>query len=292
MTSNQIGAVYMMVAMTAYTLNDAMVKLLGADLPLWQIMLLRGVLASVLLFALARVLREKIWVSGRREWGFVLLRAAFEVGATYFFLTALLAMPIANATAVMQAIPLTVTLAAALFLPEKVGWRRSLAIVVGFLGMLLIVRPGTAGFGQGTVFVLIAVLLITGRDILTRFVPAGVPSMAMAITTAVGVALFGGVSGVGQDWVAVTPFQLGLLLATSGLILCGYVFSILSMRGSEVSFTAPFRYSGLVVALMVGLLVFDEWPDAITLVGAAIVVGAGLFTLARENQRKRERARS
>lgn len=293
MTSNQTGALFMVAGMSAYTLNDALVKLVGADLPLSQILVMRGVMASALLILLAKVMRERLVPRGPKEWGFVLLRATCEVTATYFFLTALMVMPIANATAAMQAIPLSVTLAAALLLPEQVGWRRLSAILVGFLGMLLIVRPGAEGFAEGTAFVLIAVLMITGRDILTRFVPAGVPALSMAVTTAVGVTFFGLVLSLGQEWVRPTSTHIGWLLGASALILTGYLCSVFAMRMGDVSFTAAFRYSGLLVALIVGLVLFGQWPDPITLLGAAVVVGAGLFTLVRENQlRKRLRSHS
>lgn len=293
MTSNQMGALCMVIAMTAYTINDALVKLVGVDLPLSQIMVMRGVLASILLFALARAMGEKLVPRGRREWGFVLLRASCEVAATYFFLNALILMPIANATAIMQAIPLSVTLAAALLLPEQVGWRRICAIIVGFLGMLLIVQPDADGFAEGTVFVLITVVLITCRDIVTRYVPTGVPAMSMAVTTAVGVTLFGVALSSAEDWVQPSNTQFLLLMGASVLILIGYLFSVLSMRAGDVSFTAAFRYSSLLVALVIGLALFDQWPDGVTLLGAAIVVGAGLFTLLREGQlRKRAKARN
>lgn len=292
MTPNQTGALFMMAAMGAYTLNDALVKLSGADLPLSQILVLRGAMATGLLILLARFRGEAVVPRSGRDWGFVSLRAVFEVAATYFFLNGLLVMPIANANAIMQMLPLTVTLFAALFLPERVGWRRLSAIGVGFLGMVLIVRPGVDGFAEGTGYVMIAVLLITARDILTRYVPATVPAMTIAVSTAASVMIFGGLLSLGQEWVRPTASHVGLLAGASVMILCGYVFSILSMRQGDVSFTAPFRYFGLLVALFVGLFVFDQWPDAITLLGAAIVVGAGLFTLSRETQSRREKAQS
>ncbi len=293
MTSNQMGALCMVIAMSAYSINDALVKLVGVDLPLSQIMVMRGVLASVMLIALARIMGEQFLPKARRDWGFVLLRASCEVAATYFFLNALFVMPIANATAIMQAIPLTVTLAAALFLPERVGWRRVCAILVGFCGMLLIVQPGTDGFAEGTGFVLITVVLVTCRDIVTRYVPAGVPSMSMAVTTAVGVTLFGLVLSGSESWIPPTSTQTALLMGASIMILIGYLFAVLSMRAGDASFTAGFRYTGLLVALIAGLLLFDQWPDALTLLGALIVVGAGLFTLVRENQLgKRAKARN
>ncbi|WP_282077215.1 DMT family transporter [Epibacterium ulvae] len=286
MTANQKGALFMVLAMSAYTCNDAIVKLLGVTLPLSQILVLRGTSASVLLLALAIVAKEQINPRNAAEWGFVLVRGGCEVAATYFFLTALLVMPIANITAVMQALPLTVTLAAAVLFRESVGWRRLSAILIGFLGIVLIVRPGPDGFDEGTFYTLFAVLCITARDMVTRKMPEGMSSMSLAFCTSIAVTLFGATMAAGQDWQTVTTTQAGLLLTAALFILSGYLFSVLAMRSGEVSFTAPFRYSGLLVALIIGLFVFGQWPDALTLLGTAIVVGAGLFTLAREHRKQ------
>ncbi len=288
MNANTKGALLMVAGMTAYTLNDTLVKLLGADLPLSQILVLRGTLATVGLYALARALREQLAVADRRARVFMLVRTAFEVAATYFFLSALLVMPIANATAVMQALPLTVTLAAAVMISEPVGWRRSLAIAAGFIGMLLIVRPGADGFAEGTFYVLLAVAFITGRDMITRVMPQGVPAMSLAISAGLGVTLLGCGLSATEQWVSITFNHVLLLFGAASLILTGYVCSVVAMRFGDVSFTAPFRYAGLLVALVAGLLLFDQWPDTLTLLGAAIVVGAGLFTLFRTNQAKQE----
>lgn len=287
MNTNHKGALFMAAGMTAYTLNDTLVKLLGASLPLSQILVLRGFLATLGLVFLARMLKEPLRVSGRRATVFMLVRTAFEVIATYFFLSALLVMPIANATAVMQALPLTVTLAAAVMLAEPVGWRRSLAIAAGFMGMLLIVRPGADGFAEGTFYVLLAVIFITGRDMITRIMPDGIPAMSLAISAGLGVMLLGVGLSSSEQWVAIEPSHAVLLVGAAILILSGYLCSVLSMRFGDVSFTAPFRYTGLLVALGAGLLLFDQWPDGWTLIGAAIVVGAGLFTLFRTNQAKK-----
>lgn len=274
----------MTVAMSAYTINDVMVQAIGMTLPLSQILVLRGVLVTAMLVVLARVYRERLMLQTRVEWVFVLLRAAVEVGATYFFLSALLVMPIANATAIMQCIPLSVTLVAAIMLPEKVGWRRITAIFVGFLGMLLIVRPDAEGFVEGTFYVLLAVAFITVRDMLTRFIPDRVPAISTSIMTAIGVTVFGAMLSLEQTWLTPSNTHYLLLVGASVMLLAGYVFSVLSVRDGDVSFTAAFRYSGLLVALIAGVLLYREWPDALTALGALIVVAAGLFSLMRERQ--------
>ena len=143
---NLKGAVLMMVSMLSFTLNDTFIKLLAGQVPLNQVLFLRGVLTTVLIYAMIRFMGPLHWRIPRRDAWLVALRVAAEAASAYFFLTALFNMPIANVTAILQSLPLTITLAAAVFLREPVGWRRLGAILVGFAGVMLIVRPGAADF--------------------------------------------------------------------------------------------------------------------------------------------------
>lgn len=281
LSDNTKGALLMMCSMAAFTFNDALIKSLGLDVPLFQMLFLRGLIASVLIWGLARGLSRLRWKLSRQDWGLVALRTGSEIGAAYFFITALYHMPIANVTAVLQILPLTVTLGAALFFGEAVGWRRATAIAVGFCGMLLIVRPGPDGFDQYALYALIAVVFVTLRDLATRKMSSDVPSLTVTLVASLGVTLASGVASFGTEWVTLTPGQWLLLVGAAVFILGGYLFSVLVMRVGEISFIAPFRYSSLLWALLLGFVVFGDWPDPITLTGAAIVVAAGVFTLIR-----------
>lgn len=200
MTANQTGALLMIGSMAAFTFNDVLVKLVGGALPLPQILTIRGLAASLLIYLLARRLGSLRMDLPRPVWGLIGLRCLCEVGATYLFLTALMRMPIANITAVLQILPLSVTLAAALFLKEPVGWRRFAAIAIGFCGMLLIVRPGPEGFSEGALYALGAVCFVTCRDLVTRRMPPQVPSMTVTLCASLSVLAFGAVSSVAADW--------------------------------------------------------------------------------------------
>jgi len=282
MSPNTTGAFLMMGSMAAFTVNDALIKATGGALPLFQLLTIRGVLSSVMIFALARHLGALKFDLPRRDWMLIALRSLSEVGAAYFFLTALLNMPLANVTAVLQVLPLAVTMGAALFFGEKVGWRRMLAIAVGFAGMLLIVRPGPDGFNTYAMYALVAVGFVTLRDLVTRRMSAKVPSMMVTLAAAVAVLVFSALASLGVQWVALDARLAALLLGSSLFIVGAYILSVAVMRIGEVSYVAPFRYSGLLWALILGWLIFDDWPDAVTLIGAAIVVLSGLFTLYRE----------
>ncbi|KIC45443.1 DMT family transporter [Tateyamaria sp. ANG-S1] len=284
MSPNTIGALLMMASMASFTLNDTLIKMTDGAVPLMQLLVIRGVISSVLIVVMARWLGAIHFRIARRDWGLIAVRSGAEVGAAYFFITALLNMPLANVTAILQVLPLTVAVGAALFLREPLGWRRMSAILIGFMGMLLIVRPGAEGFSVWSVYALIAVACVTVRDLATRRLSEEVPSMTVTLVAALTVTLFAGVSGSGSAWV---PIDLRLALLIGGasvFIIGGYFFSVQVMRVGEISFIAPFRYTGLIWALVLGWLVFGDWPSSLTLLGAAIVVATGLFTLYRERQ--------
>ncbi|KPQ13334.1 MAG: putative membrane protein [Rhodobacteraceae bacterium HLUCCO18] len=282
LNDNLKGALLMTASMGAFTLNDVFVKLLAADLPLFQIVFLRGLLTTIMLAGLAAwfgQLRFRMEPSDRAKLGW---RTVFEIAAMVAFLMALVNMPIANATAILAALPLSVTLAAALFLGEPLGWRRLSAILVGFAGVMLIVQPGSDGFNVWSLSALLAVLIITGRDLVTRRFSAGLPSLGVAVITAAAVGIFGGVLSIFETWAPLGLREALLITLASVFIIGGYLFSIMVMRVGEVAVVSPFRYTGLIFALIFGLLLLGEWPNGVALLGAGVVVATGVYTILRE----------
>ncbi|MEX3316587.1 DMT family transporter [Sulfitobacter sp. PS-8MA] len=286
MSPNTIGALLMIASMACFTFNDTMLKATDGAIPLFQLLFLRGAITSVLILALSGRLGRITWQLPRRDWQVIGLRSVAEVAAAYFFLSALFSMPLANVTAILQVVPLSVTLASALVLREAVGWRRLSAIAVGFCGVLLIVKPGAEGFNIWSIYVLIAVLCVTVRDLSTRALSPAVPSMTVTLITALSVMAAAGLASLSTPWAPVTV-DLALLVGGSAVfVMGGYFFSIQVMRAGDVSFIAPFRYTGLLWALLLGWLVFGDWPGPLTLIGATIVVATGIFTLYREGKVK------
>lgn len=287
MSPNTTGAVLMMASMAAFVMNDTFLKLTGGAVPLFQLIFLRGMLATALIFALARQLGSLRFAISRRDKSLIALRGLTEIITAYFFLSALFNMPIGNLNAIMQVVPLTVTLGSALFYREAVGWRRMLAIVIGLCGVMLIIRPGTEGFNIWSLYALAAVFCVTARDLLTRQLSKEVPGMTVTLGTTVAVMIAAGLASLTQPWVPVSGQSALLICCSAVFVLAGYFFSIQVMRSGDVSFTAPFRYTGLVGAMIIGFLVFDEVPKPLTLLGAAIVMGMGLFTFYRERKLSR-----
>lgn len=278
------GALLMVGSMAAFTLNDACMKVLMGDLPLFQAILLRGLLTVFLLVAMSRWLGGLNFRMPRRDWGLVLTRSLSEIGATYFFITALFHMPIANVTAILQVLPLTVTLSSAMLFGDRLGWRRLLAIMVGFIGVLIIVRDGLTGLNSYALYALAAVGFVTVRDLCARRLSHEVSSVTTALIGAIGVVGFSAIGSLGVEWVAVSGKSVALLGAAAMFIIAGYLFSIMTMRVGEISFIAPFRYTSLLWALMLGFVVFGDWPDSLTMLGIIIVVLTGAFTFYRERK--------
>ena len=282
LTPNMRGALFMSLSMAGFTFNDAIIKLLTSDLSVAQLMFLRGVVASVLIFALARHRRALRPLRLLLD-PWIALRVLGELGGTLTFLIGLAHIPIANASAILQALPLAVTMGAALFLSEPVGWRRWGAILAGFAGVLIIVRPGLEGFSPYALMIVGTVMFACVRDIATRKVDPRIPSLFLSTVTAAAVGLAGLVLIWPMGgWQPASASDLALISLAACLLLVGYQFIIMAMREGDISFIAPFRYTSFIWALLMGFLVFSEIPDVFMITGGAIVIGSGLYTLYRE----------
>lgn len=283
---NTEGAIYMSMAMAGFSASDALSKSVIAYMNAGEIMFLRGLFTSLLVYLIA-------WKMGAlRSWRIMLqpmiiFRIICEMLSAVTYITALGMMPIANASAILQSLPLVVTFGAALFFGEPVGWRRWSAILVGLVGVMIIIRPGPEGFTAAALLCVAAVLTTAGRDLATRSISPEIPSLMITVVTAMSASFFGALLiPVLGGWQPVSATSLGHLLLASVLVLVGYQSVILAMRTGEISFVAPFRYTSLIFSSLLGFFFFAEMPDSWTLVGAAIVIASGLYTFYREAKRR------
>lgn len=284
-SDNARASLLMLASMAAFVTNDTLVKHATASIEPAQVMALRGVLASALLLALAWVRdalpkRSGGWIRPIVAW-----RMAADIGTTICYITALQHMPLANASAIFQTLPLTITLGAALFFGERVGWRRWLCIAAGFLGVLVIIRPAAEGFNVYALAVLGSVLFAAARDLVTRRMPADVSSLHVASMTSMAVCVMGFVLLPSVGWKPMTA-DLWLALAVAAVAI-GYALIVSAMRLGDLGVVAPFRYSMLIFAFALGWLAFGERPDAYEMAGAAIIVASGIYMLRRESGRVR-----
>lgn len=287
---NVHGILLVIASMAGFTVEDALIKQLSQTLPVGQVLTLLGI-GSAVIFALLAHLRGHN-ILARAAWRRpFLLRALAEATAAMAFVTSLSLVDITVVAAVFQATPLVITMGAALFLGEEVGWRRWSAICLGFLGVLMIIRPGLSGFEPAALFVLISVAAVAARDLITRRIDVAVSSFVVsfqgfAAVVPAGVVLLA-MSGTGPQ-----PLSLPQTAMLLGAVIFGalaYYGIVQAMRIGEAAAVTPFRYTRLLFSLIVGVVVFNERPDAMTLAGAALVIGTGLYTFLREQRLARRK---
>lgn len=289
--SNLVAIGAMITSQAVFTVNDALIKLAARELPGGQAIFIRGLFTIAFAFALALALGGfRAWPE-RKDWPLIAIRNVGEIGATLLYLTALFNMPIAEATAILQFLPLAITAGAALFLGESVGWRRWLATLVGFIGVLVIIRPGTPAFNGWSLVALAAVAAIVLRDLTTRRIASRVPTVLLTFLSSLTVTAAASTLGLVETWRVPSAGALTMIGVAAFFLLVGYYTIIEAMRRGEVAVVSPFRYSVILWAIVAGLLVFGERPDPIALVGTAIVMVAGLYTFFRERQLGLERGR-
>ncbi len=220
----------------------------------------------------------------------VVVANGVDAVATLMYLWALFHLPMANAIAINLSPPIFLSIFAAVFLREQVGAVRWAAIGAGFLGVLLIIQPQSQGFNAFALLCLLAPILHAVRDLLTRRIPASTPAILITLATAAPITVVSGLVSLVQGWQGFGARELGLLGLASVFLACGYYFIISSMRQGDMSLTAPFRYSGLLLALVLGYLVWGDVPNTFAWCGIALLVGSGLFMLWCERLRVRRLA--
>lgn len=284
---NARAALWMLLSMAGFAVEDLFLKRATVDLPPGEVLIINGI-AGTLVFTLIALSRRERVFSIEALKGAALVRNLGEASAAFFYIIALAMAPLALASALLQAQPLIVTLGAALFLGESVGWRRWLAVSVGFLGVLVILSPWQGGFHIAGVAMIFCVVTLAARDLATRRMKPSLGTFSVSAwgyfaTVPAGVLLM-----VMQGDAFILP-ALPAALNLGGALLTGlvaYYAIVHAMRIGEVSAIAPFRYSRLVFAVALAVIFLGERPEAHVLIGSAIVVGSGLYAFARERKRK------
>ena len=284
---NLRGIVLMVASMAGFAIEDMFIKWAAADVPTGQILLLLSIFGTPFFAVMARKQGARIW-DRKALHPAVIWRNGGEMIGTAGFVTALALTPLTSATAIFQATPLAVTLAAALFLGETVGWRRWTAILVGFCGVIMIIRPGMDGFDINSLWSVVAVIGLSARDVATRRIPQAISTMQLAAWGFLAVGVLGaGMLAASGGAIWLTGAQVGYIGGALVFGIGAYWAITQASRLGEISVITPFRYARLIFAMIIGAVVFHERPDVITLSGAALIIGSGLYTFARERLRKR-----
>jgi drug/metabolite transporter (DMT)-like permease len=284
---NLRGATIMVLAMLGFAIEDMFIKMLSGAVPVGQILMLLGVGGSLIFAVIVRLQGRALFEPAMLS-GPVLIRAAGEIIGTVGFVNAIVFTTLSSASAILQATPLVVTLGAAVFLSEPVGWRRWSAILIGFLGVLMIVRPGLDGFTPLSLFAVVGVLGLATRDLATRKTTTTLSTMQLSFLGFLAIVPAGAaLIGFGPD--ELTPMTLrsftliGIALAIG---VVAYYGIVAAMRVGEISLVTPFRYTRLIFALILGITIFGDRPDMWTLIGAAVIVASGIYTVWRERRIK------
>jgi drug/metabolite transporter (DMT)-like permease len=284
-TDNTRAILFMLGCCTGFILNDMFVKLASEDIPIPQVIVIRSLFAIplVLVFCWRKQILSSLMRLGDR---FLWFRTAAELGGTAVYLTALSRMDIAVSTSITQLAPLAVTAGAAIFFGERVGWRRWTAIAIGFVAVLIIIRPGMAGFSPWSLLALATVGFVVVRDLTSRRMLPWTDPIAVAFLALVTLVPLGIVLSSFEPWQPLTGRAMLCCLGAAAALSIAYVLLVPAIRLGEISVVAPFRYSVLLWAIAIQILVFGVLPDVPTLVGSVILVATGLYTVYREHKLK------
>ena len=286
-SQNLTGALFMSISMAGYVTNDTFVKIIGSELGLAQTIFIRGLYCSIFIFIFFIFKNEKNIKECFNNFSIITVRSSLELFATLFFLIALMNMSFANVNAILQTLPLVMTIAASILLNEYIGFKRAIAIILGFLGVLFIVKPGTNDFNNYSILAIFAVLSVTFRDIITRKMPKHIPALFLSLVTSIMVTLTTGIYLIFfKIWVPIDYYILLILGLAAIFLMIGYFFSVEAMRFGDVSFVSPFRYTLIIWALFISYFFFKEKIDLLSLIGILLIFLSGLFVLYREAKLK------
>jgi drug/metabolite transporter (DMT)-like permease len=275
---NTRGILALLLSQGLFVSSDSFVKLAGALMPATQIMALRGLMAVTLSAAvLALTVDRSRWKLAAQP--LVAVRAGLEGLSAALFIVSLPHLTLGDITVFMQFTPLSITLLAAIVLGERVGWRRWMAIGVGFVGVVLVAQPGGA---------IMVALLISVRDLVTRRLDPAIPTPAITLTTTISVCALGFLGSPLQDWQPVQTQALWLLAGSAVLVTAANISIIRAFRGTDVTVVSPFRYFGVLWALLLGFLIWRDTPNMLAMAGTMLIVGSGLYTMHRESLRMRQ----
>ncbi|GIT92190.1 membrane protein [Jannaschia pagri] len=283
MTETTRGALLMTLAMAMFAVEDAIIKGLTDRFSPAQIIWMLGLGGAVAFGVQMRLSGLPLWILGPAPKQ-VLLRTGCEAIGAIFFVSALAAVPLALASAVIQATPLVVALGAVVFLGAQIGWRRWAAILFGFLGVLIILRPGTDAFSATTLLAVGGMLGLAARDVATRTIPADVSGVRLSFLAFLALVPTGLVLQLAQGIPPVLPtaVETGILALCVGIGMVAYLAIVAGTRIGDLAVVTSFRYTRMVFALLLSFTFFNETPDGWTLIGVVIVIGSGVFMLRRE----------
>lgn len=281
---NRRGIIFMLVAMSLFVVNDTFMKLAREVYPAGQAIALRTCFAVLVGFVLVFAAREgdRLRLAFRPR---VLQRGMLEAFGALTFGWSLGLMPLANITAINMASPLLIVALAVVLGMERVGWRRTVALSVGFIGVLFVVRPGAESFNAAAIVAVLSTFLVACRDLTTRTIGDDVPSTVVSLTTTVLVGLVAVAYGFTETWLPIWRIETVYVALAAVLVTIGTFFIISAFRRTDVGVISQYRYAIIVFATVLGYVVWGDVPDLYAAIGVALIVGSGLYTMHRQRVR-------
>lgn len=280
--ANLLGGIWMISAMAFFAIEDAFIKAVATTIPIGQILILFGAGGAITFAALARLNNEPVFIADVLSRP-MRIRVVFEITGRLFYGLAIAMIPLSAATVILQATPLVVVAGAAVIFGEKVGWRRWAAIVIGLVGVVIIVQPGTDSFSVLSILAIIGMFGFAGRDLASRAAPLSLSTSVLGFYGFLAVVVAGVLFSLWQSTAFVQP-NLRALFSLLAAVLAGvaaYSFLMKAMRTGDVSAVTPFRYTRLLFGIALGIALFDERLSLSMMVGSTLVVASGLFILWR-----------
>jgi len=273
----------MILAMAGFAFEDLFIKMLSEEFPISEVIIILGFTGSIVFLLIALFQRAPIFHKDLLN-KYVIIRTICELLGAVFFVTAIALTPLSSASAILQITPLLVTIGAVIFFREQVGWRRWTAVFIGFMGVLMILRPFNDDFEAASIFALLGALFLAARDLSTRAMKVDLPSVTIALYAFIAF----GISGIliipfNDPMIAPSLNQIMFFIGASTFGVIAYYSLVISSRIGEMSVISPFRYSRIVFAMLLAIIFLKERPDSFTVIGAAIIVASGLYTFIRES---------
>jgi drug/metabolite transporter (DMT)-like permease len=290
---NRRGIIATVAACVFWTCNDACGKLATEFFPTGQIMAVRSVFAIALAIIVVVVAGHgpSLLRSARLFLSPILLtRAGLDAAVILTFYKALPHIPLGDITAISQTTPIILTLLAAAIGIERIGWRRFLAILAGFGGVVLIAKPSGDAFTLYALLAIFSAALVAIRDILTRYVDATIPSPVIALMTAIAGGLTGVALAATEEWRSVMAAPTLYLALAGALVTLGNLAIVIAFRKTDVGVVAPFRYFSIPAALLLGYLLFGDLPGTVSIAGILLIMASGIYTMHRERVRLAEQS--
>lgn len=284
--NNRRGIVSALIAMALFVCNDSLVKLATTSFATGQVLVIRGLFATSIMLTI--VLVSKQAKSLRFMFTRLLMvRAMAESMVALCFVTSIAQLSLADLTAILQATPLIITLFSVILGIEKIGWRRWSAVIVGFIGVLLVVKPGGSTFNIYALLALLSCVLVAYRDLMTRTIDKSIPTVVVSLTTTLSVVVVGLCLGL-DNWKPMEMQPTLYLLAAAAFVSMGNMCIVKAYRIADPSAVSPFRYSVVIWAFLSSFVVFGDVPDALAILGTSLIVASGIYTVHRERVRARQ----